>query len=73
MNKYRMTDEEYNDLLEACKPVPYMVFGGVPPERPTDKAMRVWDRIAKRVGCIQSTIDSAGTGDDRDFVAMPIE
>jgi poly-gamma-glutamate capsule biosynthesis protein CapA/YwtB (metallophosphatase superfamily) len=68
-----MTDEEFNDLVEACKPVPYMVIGGIVPESPTDKAMRVWDSVAKRVGCVQSSIAPANTGDDHDFMAEPKE
>lgn len=71
MKQYRMTDEEHKRLVDACQPVPYMVFGGVPPESPRDKALRVWDEVANRVGCVASTIEPANTGDDKDFMATP--
>lgn len=72
MNKYRLTDEELNHLLEASKPVPYMVFGGVEPRSPQDNVMDVWKQVANRVGCDVGSIEGAGTGDQRDFVARPL-
>ena len=69
--RYRMTDEELGRLKEACKPVTYIVVGGVPPVSPRTKAMRVWADVARRVGCIRSTINLASTGDEHDFDATP--
>ena len=69
---YRMTDDEHARLIDACKPVPYMVFGGIAPESPTTKALRVWGEIAKRVGCVANTIGPSDTGDDRDFTGEPL-
>lgn len=71
MQTYRLTDEELNELLEASKPAPYMVFGGVEPRSPRQKAMDVWRKVATRVGCDVGSIESAGTGDDHDFKAQP--
>lgn len=72
MQTYRMTDPELNELMEASKPVPYMVFGGIEPRSPRDNAMDVWRKVAARVGCDVDSIDSAGTGDDHDFKARPL-
>lgn len=69
--RYRMTDEEIAELKEACRPVPYMVFGGMEPRSPRDNAMDVWNKVSARVGCKCDTIAPANTGDDRDFEAEP--
>jgi hypothetical protein len=68
---YTMTEQEFNALKEASKPVPYMVFDGRPPEGAYDKAMRVWATICDRVGCEQGTVAPALTGGSRDFTAKP--
>jgi hypothetical protein len=67
-----MTDDELKELLEASKPVPYMVIGGCVPESPVEKMMKVWQRIAQRVGCNVDSINDAGTGDMHDFIGTPI-
>ena len=64
-----MTDEEYAALLEASKPVPYMLVQCGEPASPRVSAMAVWERIAARVGCYVDSIGRASTGDDRDFYA----
>lgn len=33
MREFCMTEEQYTRLLDACKPVPYMIVGGMPPPR----------------------------------------
>jgi hypothetical protein len=71
MKIYRLTDEELASLLDASKPVPYMVFGGIPPTSPREHAMRLWRHVADRVGCVVDSIADAGTGDMHDFKATP--
>lgn len=71
--KYTMTDGELAELREACKPVHYMVFGGIPPESPYDKAVRVWGKIAERVQCDVNSIEGAGPGRDNEFYADPLK
>ena len=72
MKRYRMTDAEYEKLMVACEPVPYLVAGGMEPISPVEHAMVVWRRIAARVGCEVDSIGPGGTGDDRDFVAKAV-
>lgn len=71
MTKYRLTDEELNELMEASKPVPYMVFGDIEPRSPREKAMDLWRKVAARVGCDLDSIGSAHTSDLHDFEAQP--
>lgn len=73
MKQYRMTDDEYNELVEACKPLVYIVAGSSELISPEKRAMIVWEKIAARVGCEVITIDSAGTGDEHDFIGVPIQ
>lgn len=72
MKNYRLTHEELAEIIEASKPVPYMVIGGVEPQSPRDKVMAIWRRVAERVGCDVDSIDKGTTGDLHDFIARPI-
>lgn len=72
MKTYRLTDEELKQIMDASKPVPYMVIGGVPPSSPRDNAMAVWRRVAARVGCEVDSISPGDTGDNHDFKAEPL-
>lgn len=69
MKTYRLTDEELASLLDASKPVPYMIIGGLPPTSAREHAMRLWRHVADRVGCEVDSIADAGTGDMHDFKA----
>lgn len=71
MKKYTLTEIEHAELVEACKPVPYMIIGGVAPVSPAEKAMFVWKRVANRVGCDVNTIAPAGD-DTREFLGEPV-
>ena len=72
MKTYRMTDDELNMLMNASKPVPYLVFGGIEPRSPRDNAMDVWRTVAARVGCDVDSIEPAETGDNHEFNARPL-
>ncbi len=73
MKTYRLTKEELAALKRACMPVPYMIIGGVPPESPRTKAMRVWGKVAARVGCVAATIEPGNDGDEHNFNAEPLD
>lgn len=72
MARFRLTDEELEELYKASQPVPYLIFGGLEPASPRDNALRVWRKVAERVGCDPESIDCANTGDDHDFEATPL-
>ena len=61
--QFRMTDEEYAKLKEVSY---FTLYGHY------EQAEKQWQAIANRVGCDWTTIRRADTGDDRDFIAMPI-
>ena len=67
--RYRLTDEQFKKLMDASKPVRYMVFGGREPSTPRENAENCWRTIAEEIGCQYDTIKDARTGDQHDFEA----
>ena len=66
---YAMTKEEYARLVEASRPVPYMVFGGMEPESPRERAMRVWRDLAAKYHFEVMTVQAGA--DPLHFTAEP--
>lgn len=66
--KYEMTDVDLKTLLEACRPVPYMVVGGMAPRSPQENANAAWCALGKRMGFDGMSVEPAGNG-DRFFTA----
>jgi len=48
--EYTMTQEQQKTLLDACRPVPYMVIGGIAPRSPQENANAAWCRLGKEMG-----------------------
>ena len=48
--EFEMTEAQLETLLDACKPVPYMVFGGRPPRSPQENANDAWCRLGRDMG-----------------------
>lgn len=48
--QFTITEEEMQRVLEASKPVPYMVFGGMEPMPPQERANRAWQSIGEAHG-----------------------
>jgi hypothetical protein len=71
---YEMTPADLAKILDACKPVPYMVFGGMPPRSQQENANAAWAELGARMGFDPMTVqpDSNGRG-DRFFTAVPGE
>ena len=69
MKEYELTQEEYDALMEASKPVTYMVVDGYEPSSPYENAMRVWDKVCARVRCRRDTITRGK--DKMHFCASP--
>jgi len=71
--EYEMTEQELKELMDAGKPVPYLVFGGIPPASPYDNAMRAWDALGTKKGFWPMTVESSCGKGERFFMAEPIE
>ncbi len=72
--KYRLTEEELSRVYEAAKPTPVMYLsGGIPMgDSPQEKANRIWKELGRAHGFVWDSAESAGTGDDHDLLATPI-
>jgi hypothetical protein len=48
--EFTMTKEQLDKLLDACKPVPYMVVGGIAPRSPQENANAAWAMLGEEMG-----------------------
>jgi hypothetical protein len=69
---YRMTDEQHDELLAACQPVPaIMLQCGMPPS-PQENANAAWKKLGDVLGFDHMTV-RAVHGDKKAFSAEPTE
>jgi predicted TIM-barrel fold metal-dependent hydrolase len=54
--EYELNKEQLDGLMEASKPVPYMVFGGHEPSSPRENANRAWARLGNEMGFKYMTV-----------------
>lgn len=71
--EYEMTEQDLDELLNACKPVPYMVFGGREPRTPQENANDAWARLGARMGFRPMTVQPVAGKGERFFTAEPAE
>lgn len=69
---YEMTEADLEKILDACKPVPYIMIGNIPPSSPQERANRAWAELGNRMGFDSMTVEPTGKG-DRFFSAVPLE
>jgi hypothetical protein len=65
---FRLTDEQFAELLDACRPVPYMVIGGVVPRSPQENANAAWCSLGRKMGFDGMTVMPV-PGDKMSFTA----
>lgn len=70
--EYEMTQAQLDKILEACKSVPYMVFGGREPRSPQENANDAWKALGEQMGFDHMTVRPNGKG-DRFFTADACE
>lgn len=73
MKTFELNDEQYARLMEACKPVPYLVIGGVLPRSPRENAEAVWRALGEELGFKWETARPIPGKGDRFFSADPAE
>jgi hypothetical protein len=71
MKEFEMTKEQLDTLLDAMKPVPYMIMGGMEPTAQQENANNAWNRLGNEMGFQSSTVQPSGKG-DRFFTAEEI-
>ena len=67
--EYEMTEADLAALLDACKPVPYMVIGGVEPPTPQQNANRAWRALGAKMGFRWDTVRPVAGKGQRFFTA----
>lgn len=70
--EFTMAEEDMKAILEACRPVPYMVFGGIEPRSPQENANDAWCALGRKMGFDGMTVEPTGRG-DRIFTAEVVE
>lgn len=53
-----LTDEEMQAWKEACRPVPYLVIGGVEPRSPKDNANSFWKSLATKYNFVWDSVQA---------------
>ncbi|WP_089177182.1 hypothetical protein [Bosea sp. AS-1] len=67
---YEMTEADLKGLLDAMKPVPYIIVGGMRPASQQENANAAWEALGNRMGFEHMTVRPNGKG-DRFFSAEP--
>ena len=69
--EYEMTQGDLDKILEACKPVPYIVIGGVVPRSQQENANAAWAELGSRMGFDHMTVRGVDGKGNRVFSAVP--
>lgn len=67
---FEMTEAQFGKILDASKPVPYMIFGGREPSSPQENANRAWEALGDELGFRHMTVQPDNKG-ERFFTAEP--
>lgn len=70
---YEMTQADLDEILDACKAVPYMVMGGRGPSSPQENANRAWAALGVKMGFDHMTVHPISGKGNRFFSAVPSE
>lgn len=70
--RFTMTKEQQEKLLDACKPVPYMLIGGVLPRSPQQNANDAWCELGREMGFDGMTAQPDSSG-QLNFTAEAVE
>lgn len=70
MMRYRMTDDQYIELIHAVRSAPLICVGVVAPPSPEECFKAAWRKIAKECGCKAETVAPL-VFSDHEFYAEP--
>lgn len=71
--EFEMTEEDLQKILDASRPVPCIMIGGVTPPSPQDNANRAWRNLGERMGFEYMTVKPVPGKGQRFFTAVPSE
>jgi hypothetical protein len=67
-----MAEADLQQILDACKPVLYMVIGGIEPRSPQENANAAWAELGTRMGFHAMSVRPIAGKGMRFFTAEPI-
>ena len=67
--KYEISQEQLDVLVAAGKAVPYLVFGGIPPQSPQENSNAAWAALGSELGFKYMTVKPAEGKGQRFFTA----
>lgn len=70
--EYEMSDEQYKALLEAFKPTPVILIGGIEPMSAQRRANIAWQKLGAEIGFRWETVQPCGKG-DKFFTAEAVQ
>jgi hypothetical protein len=65
--EFELSQKDLDEILDAGKPVTYIVVGGHPPSSPQENANRAWKRMGEKYGFVWDTARPV-TGKGRRFI-----
>lgn len=68
--EYELTQDELTELLDACRPVPVMLIGGIAPRSAQQNVDEAWRRLGDVRGFEWETVAPSRKG-ERFFFAVP--
>jgi DNA-binding XRE family transcriptional regulator len=71
MKRYTITQEQLAKLIEASRPVPYMIFGGREPPSVQECANAAWATLGKEMGFDHMTVRPVSGEPQTVFIAEP--
>ncbi|RLD82428.1 MAG: hypothetical protein DRJ15_01620 [Bacteroidetes bacterium] len=71
--EFKMTDAQWDALIEACKPVRYIIVAGHEPASPQENANRAWKALGKELGFEFMTVQPVSGKDSKCFTAEETE
>ena len=69
--EFELSPEQLDRVLQASRPVPYIVCGGKPPPSPQENANAVWQSIGRELGFEWMTVKPVEGKNHRFFTALP--
>lgn len=71
--EFEMSYEQLEEILKACLPVPYMIFGGHEPSTPQENATRAWESLGRELGFDHLSVKPVSGQGERFFTAEVAE
>lgn len=71
--EYEMSEKQEKTLLKACKPVMYIIVGGMLPRSPQENANDAWCVLGKEMGFDGMTVQPISGKGNRFFTADVVE